>query len=71
MMIAPVGRWWLAYSDRDREGEVWPVEVIEPSIWPGYWRVLPVHPAPDAGEVRHEPTLRIYDSAFNHPGDTA
>ena len=64
-MIAPVGRWWLAYSD----GSVWPCEVLGPSVMPGYWRVRPMAPAPKAGTECAEPRRRIYDSAFNHPAE--
>lgn len=61
-VTSPVGRWWLAYDD----GTVWPIEIIAPSMI-GEWRVRPVHPAPDAGQERYEPTGRIFDADFNHP----
>lgn len=61
-IVAPVGRWWLAYDDC----AVWPcqVDAIAPF---NQVRVTPVHPAPDAGKSRLEPRGRVYDSAFNHP----
>lgn len=63
MILAPHGRWWLAYDD----GAVWPCEVLDVGIFPGYWAVRPVAPAPDAGEIRYEPSRRIFDSALNFP----
>lgn len=67
MIPSPVGKWWLVYED----GCVWPCEVLSPVVFPGYWLVRPIAPAPDVGQERAEPTDHIYDSAFNRPKVTA
>lgn len=59
------GNWWLAYPE---SGEVWPCDVLRPSVWPGHVVVVPTHEAaPGHGTTMNVSRGRVYDSNFNRP----